>query len=165
MNGDLYSDANAVSADGSIVVGGSDGHAFRWTEATGMIDLGKGVATDISADGSIIVGTGAAGAFYWTQATGMRPLLDVLQSDYGLDMTDWSLESALAISADGRTIVGRGGGPTGSGAWMSGVWLANLMVPEPSSLMLAALVGSGLLLRRRATRSARRLILSNDTRA
>ena len=40
----FYSDASGVSADGSVVVGVSEGangrEAFRWTQATGMVGLG-----------------------------------------------------------------------------------------------------------------------------
>src|SRR5262245_56570228 len=68
--GGFYSRANAVSADGSVVVGNSDsgkgqfGEAFRWTAAGGMVGLGDlpggdfySDATGVSADGSVVVGT------------------------------------------------------------------------------------------------------------
>src|SRR6476659_7767309 len=61
-------------------------------------------------------------------------LSDVLTNDYGLDLTDRYLGKALAMSADGRFIVGRGYSPTGGG-----VWLVDLTVPEPSGLVLRAL--------------------------
>jgi probable HAF family extracellular repeat protein len=38
--GSGYSAAYGVSAEGSVVVGVSDGYAFRWTAAGGMQDLG-----------------------------------------------------------------------------------------------------------------------------
>jgi probable HAF family extracellular repeat protein len=76
--GDLgfHTRANAVSADGSIIVGGPAGpgnHAFIWTSISGIsflddyvIDLGGDLdgwqlvdALDISADGNAIVGIGA----------------------------------------------------------------------------------------------------------
>ena len=56
--------ANAVSANGSVVVGtaldsNGNSRAVRWTAATGLQDLGTlggdwSEATDVSADGSII---------------------------------------------------------------------------------------------------------------
>ena len=77
------SNALAVSADGSVVVGqggGGNGQAFIWTAATGMqtlsavlaaanVDLtgwGLTQATGISADGTVIVGNGT----YGNQGTG-----------------------------------------------------------------------------------------------
>ena len=57
------SEALAVSADGSVVVGYA-GLAFRWTAGTGMVALPRLEAADreveatgVSADGSVVVGT------------------------------------------------------------------------------------------------------------
>lgn len=113
--------AFAVSADGSVVVGdaGFAGltTAFRWTEATGTVNLGvvpadsffgtanASVAESVSADGSVIVGrslsvsTGNLQAFRWTAATGMVGLGAL--SGGGPD------SAAIALSADGSVIVGR----------------------------------------------------------
>ena len=60
----------------------------------------------------VVVGSGQGAngieAFIWDNANGMRSLLDVL-AEQGSDVSDWtSLSNASAISADGRTIVGRG---------------------------------------------------------
>lgn len=74
LPGTTNSGAWAVNADGSIIVGtsveGTNGIAFRWTQATGMQDLGAllakagvnmkgvslGAASGISGDGQFIVG-------------------------------------------------------------------------------------------------------------
>jgi probable HAF family extracellular repeat protein len=103
--------ANAVSADGSVVVGWARNaagkhRAFRWTAARGMQDLGTlggsvSVATGVSADGSVVVGEAenAAGqrrAFRWTAARGMRNL--------GTLGGNWS--AATDVSADGSVVVG-----------------------------------------------------------
>jgi probable HAF family extracellular repeat protein len=108
-----YSAATAVSADGSTVVGYSENteagrHAFRWTEAGGLEDLGdlpfgsdESVATDVSGDGSVIVGAGSAlgaKAFRWTAANGMQELV---QSTL--------LSAASGVSEDGTTTVGFSG--------------------------------------------------------
>src|SRR5262249_34992071 len=68
-----FSEANAASADGSVVVGESDGEAFYWTQARGMRsirdmllhDHGLDItgwrlelASGVSADGKTIVGSG-----------------------------------------------------------------------------------------------------------
>jgi probable HAF family extracellular repeat protein len=63
----LLSSAFGASDDGKVIVGlGWDGcrfaHAFRWEEATGMVDLGSTVsgrssrANDVSGDGRVVVG-------------------------------------------------------------------------------------------------------------
>ena len=119
-----------LSNDGSVIVGQdySPGYyrAFRWTEATGMVHLGNlpsasnGVrAYATSGDGSIIVGgnqisvveTGIS--FIWDEENGMRNLNDVLEIEYGLDLTGWILATATGVSGDGLTIVGNGYNPEG----------------------------------------------------
>jgi probable HAF family extracellular repeat protein len=128
--GSSYSAAQAVSADGRVIVGwsysGFGREAFRWTASEGMVGLGDlpggifySLAFGVSADGSVIVGQSytASGyeAFIWDAGRGMRNLKDVLGTDYGLAdaLNGWTLEDARAISADGLTIVGRGVNPSG----------------------------------------------------
>jgi hypothetical protein len=123
--------ANAVSSDGSVVVGGLDNHqtalfeAYRRTAESGTALLGTCLpnfhsrALAVSGDGSIIVGyvQNNSGfdeqkAFIWDQGHGMRLLQDVLEEDYNFDLSGWKLEEAWAswkatgISQDGSTIVG-----------------------------------------------------------
>ncbi len=127
--------AYAVNANGTVVVGGSISgasnpwyayEAFRWTAETGMVPLGDLPAGDyssearaVSASGSVVVGVSSifpsprTAAFIWTPQRGMRDLRSVLINDYGLNLAGWELASAQAISADGRTIVGRGINPAG----------------------------------------------------
>jgi hypothetical protein len=70
------------------------------------------VAYGASADGSVIVG-GSGVAFLWTAADGVRALKDVLEDDYGLDLSGWGLTVATAVSPDGTVIVGYGTNPQG----------------------------------------------------
>ncbi|MBL7154529.1 MAG: hypothetical protein ISS79_12510 [Phycisphaerae bacterium] len=123
--------ANATSSDGSVVVGGLDNQqtslfeAYRWTAQTGTVLLGTCLpdyhsrALGVSGDGSIIVGyvQNNAGfdeqkAFIWDQGHGMRLLQDVLEDDFGFDLSGWKLAEpwaswkATGISQDGSTIVG-----------------------------------------------------------
>jgi probable HAF family extracellular repeat protein len=153
-----------VSAGGSVVVGTSyddspagSGQAFRWTEGGGMVGLGRlpgsvnfSVASSVSADGSVIVGNSHGVAFLWTEGGGMQSMRDLLIAGGAAGLEDWTLEFALRISADGRTIVGIGRNPTGQ----EQAWVAT--VPEPSSLLLAALgtVALAVVARRPARRSA-----------
>jgi uncharacterized membrane protein len=132
--------AYAVDADGSIVVGGSWSTtvtaAVRWTEDGGVTSF-QPQAGDVYAafyatngDGSIAVGvshsvrppTVAGGhALIWDEARGLR----TLESDLaraGVDVGDWQLVHAYAVSADGRVISGVGTNPNGQAEG----WIARL---------------------------------------
>ena len=123
--------ANATTSDGSVVVGGLDNHdtalfeAYRWTQETGLSLLGTCLpnfhsrALAVSGDGSVVVGyvQNNSGfdeqkAFIWDQKHGMRLLQDVLEDDFGLDLSGWLLDESWAswkatgISEDGLTVVG-----------------------------------------------------------
>lgn len=154
-----YSNATAVSHDGSIVVGNSvsnDGLTQRratvWVGSevsllnTGFA-MGSSSALDVSADGNTIVGTldptnPLTDAFFYPEAViwrdGEFQLLEELLSDkyfLGEDLQGWNLTSATAISDDGTVIVGHGIDPHGKQA----AWVANLAVPEPGSFFLSAM--------------------------
>ena len=122
--------------------------AFRWTEQTGLVNLGllpdgatalpRSAATGVTADGAIVVGTATStrnqGAFLWTEANGMQSLWDVLTTDYGLDLTDWQLTRAEGISADGTALIG-----SGLYQGLHQAWHVQLnAVPEPTALGLLA---------------------------
>ena len=111
LGGSSY--ANGASADGNTVVGssvtaGGDAHAFIWTAAAGMTDLGtlgggSSYASAVSADGRTVVGTSHPGgdsasphAFVWTQAGGMTDL----------GTLGGATSTAADVSADGRVVVG-----------------------------------------------------------
>jgi len=137
--GQPYGVAEAISSDGSVVVGyetwqvpGTDDNPYSYNQAfrfdmrdlpepgvrdfpeqsvvqpLGALFGGSSRANDISADGSIIVGESDGHAFIWDEANGIRNLKYVLETQYGLDLSNWKLTSANSISADGRTIVGDG---------------------------------------------------------
>ncbi len=112
--GGFFSEAQGVSADGSVVVGWSDTastdfEAFRWTVSGGLVGLGdlpggsfdsEAIAT--SADGSVIVGEGTSAsgteAFRWTAGGGMVGLGDLPGGNFR--------SQATATSADGSVVVG-----------------------------------------------------------
>jgi probable HAF family extracellular repeat protein len=107
---DVWSWARGVSADGTVIVGQSNGfsggQAYRWTAAGGLEDLGLGAgatktsATDIASDGTI-VGGGTVGGFnrsmLWTPSAGWENLGTLAGYDN-------SLESD--ISEDGSLVFG-----------------------------------------------------------
>jgi probable HAF family extracellular repeat protein len=126
------SDASGISADGSTIVGeaqDSQGHyrAFRWTAATGMVDLGTlgggnllSNATAASRDGSVVVGyslttssSGSDHAFIWTTKTGMQDLNTLLK---GKIPKGWILQVATDVSEDGAVITGFGISPPPKGS-------------------------------------------------
>ena len=163
--GIVGSDSTAISADGSTVVGWAFGddeisRPFRWTEAGGMQVLGPlpggtttGSAADVSGDGSVVVGTASSGplpgqarAFIWDESHGMRELASVLASDYGLDLSGWTLLSAKAITPDGLTIVGQASHPQ-----LGGNVAYRVVLPEPSGALATVGFLACLLRRRRAS--------------
>jgi uncharacterized membrane protein len=131
-------EATAVSADGEVIVGSSfQGGAFRWTADGGLEIIGGGLPKDVSADGSIIVGEGSNRAIIWDGDLGVRFLQDVIQDDYGIDLSGWVLLTATGISADGNVIVGTGRDPNGT----TRGWI--FAVPEPGTalLLVGGLIG------------------------
>ncbi len=76
--------ARAASFDGSVIVGQSGQRAFRWTQDTGMVDLGTfaddnlgfASAWGVSDDGSTVVGTAATNSgfdvFRWKVGVGLQ---------------------------------------------------------------------------------------------
>ncbi|MEQ8843608.1 MAG: GC-type dockerin domain-anchored protein [Phycisphaerales bacterium] len=126
-------EASGISADGRTIVGWAEQDtqqlAVRWA-ADGIESLGAPApfedarlfAQAASEDGSVIVGWGEAGAeltaFIWTIDAGMRPLKEVLEDDFGLDLTGWSLDLALDVTvhsdSGAAAVVGVGTNPGGA---------------------------------------------------
>jgi len=127
------STANAVNADGSVVVGAGATTvngvgaqlAYRWTSSTGMVALGalpgmyESIANGVSANGAVVVGSSdctnatsclsSPQAFRWTAAHGM----------VGLGFLPGQTSStASAISANGNVVIGNSGGEAVS--WIGG---------------------------------------------
>ena len=108
-----------VSRDGACVVGHQDSgfftpfHAFRWTQATGPVDLGtlnpannanlSSFAMDVTDGCSVVVGVSQVGAaqehaFQWTSGSGMV--------DLGSPTGPSRFSRALGVSGTGEVIVG-----------------------------------------------------------
>lgn len=134
-----YAEAFGTTATGHVSVGTASspnterlfgvGEAVYWigSDPTALGDLPGGVfkstAYAISDDATVIVGQGTSAigneAFLWTQADGMRRLKDVIEDDFGIDLTGWTLSVARDVSAAGDAIVGWGTNPSGQQeAWL-----------------------------------------------
>jgi probable HAF family extracellular repeat protein len=141
------SDAGGISADGQVIVGemqiGGPYLAFRWTAATGMVnlgDLGGGLsrADATNGDGSVVVGhsltsgsTSSDHAFIWTARCGMLDLQTVLQNQGAKIPRGWILQVATDVSEDGTVITGWGVSPPlqGSKFGQTEPWRATLPTP------------------------------------
>lgn len=135
-------EATVVSSDGSQIGGqavdATGFHAFYFTDASGLISLGtvSGIPTDesvangLSEKGKVVGWSGdpfwgTPEAFIWNAANptkSMRSLTKVLKSQGAQIPKGIYLTNALAISADGTTIVG---------TWLDnsynqGTWMAHL---------------------------------------
>jgi len=125
-----------VNADGSVVVGMRQGagvaSVFRWTEATGMVDLSIGVPGALPAttrSGATVAATLRSRAHVWRSDTGVvKPVHGVLQ---GIVPDGWVLPEAHGISADGRTVIGRGPNPRGQSQGWAAVLGPHCTAPEP----------------------------------
>lgn len=116
--------ARDANYDGSVIVGTSatpnGTRAFRWSDSTGLVDLGlfpdgtSSGAQAVSADGSVIVGDGGTDggrvAMLWTEDTGMVKLSELLGDAIPVG---WQLTSATDISAEGTIIAGQAMNPEG----------------------------------------------------
>jgi probable HAF family extracellular repeat protein len=124
--------ATGISDDGTTVVGSSSppasrAHAFRWTAATGMVDLGVAApndssgATGVSGDGSVVAGTASSSfsltteAFHVTPAGGIQGLGRLVGDTHS---------DAYGIDASGDVVVGSSSSnvtPQSAVFWFRGV--------------------------------------------
>jgi uncharacterized membrane protein len=151
--------ATDVNADGTVIVGNSEGvyETWRWTEATGQVLLGRssvavlgvGAGTpDVSADGTRVSATilGADSTYVtqglWTEGSGWQETMPPIPPDGGL--LDNAYGSAWGLSGDGVTLVGlywRPGQPGGSAhacRWTSATGVVDLGSDGGSSRANAA---------------------------
>jgi uncharacterized membrane protein len=154
-----HSVATAISSDGHTVVGqvsrqinsanytnfGYAQHAFRWTEALGMQDLGPttSTASGVSGDGSVVIGQLANnGAFRWNLSNASTGGGVVTQLSA---VPTTAFARAIAISSDGITIVGDStaggvGMPTLPVRWVAGGPPQSIGVPAGMVSATAAAV-------------------------
>lgn len=139
LPGHDVSNAQAVSADGSFIVGTSYLHtdetntirAWRWTAAGGMVSLGvAGTATGsrgfgVSGDGTVVVGgllnaSGGVGAFQWSPGGGMIAIP--------------ALTIATGVSGDGSTLIASSLLPAvGTSSYFAYQTASGITVPDPTT--------------------------------
>jgi len=142
-----------ISADGSVIVGNDiNFDTVRWTEATGIVPLGRGTSglgigagsPDISDDGTRISATITtddglhATQGIWTEGVGWEALMPPPPADGGL--LDNAYGSAWGLSGDGNHVVGLywrpgHGGPGGTGSAHATISDATGMVVSLGSSM------------------------------
>lgn len=107
-----------ISADGRAITG----HGYIWREREGTSAIPELTNPDsfvqahaISGNGQVVAGVTLFGPFVWTEATGTRLIKDILETDYGLDLTGWLLSSVWynGVNFDGTVIVGEAQNPNG----------------------------------------------------
>jgi probable HAF family extracellular repeat protein len=124
---DMPGEALAANSNGSVIVGaasltGRGHHAYLYSDATGVQDLGiigddpfglsQSVANGVSDNNTVIgwVGDifyGAPQGFVWTPDGGMVFVKDYLASQGVTVPDEWYIFSVTAVSADGKTIGGQ----------------------------------------------------------
>ncbi len=125
LNAGNVGEAWNASTDGSVVVGIDNGNLFRWTQAGGLVSLGKlpdAVAADdatgvsVSADGNTIVGFCGDSffgtpfrAFIWRPGAGVVELKSLLVALGAAQAGNFGLSQASEVSDDGKTIAGIAG--------------------------------------------------------
>jgi uncharacterized membrane protein len=134
----------AANADGTRIAGWDSGNAMVWAwngsawdaQTIGFFTAShSGRANAISDDGSVVAGQCSLGslppfttsALYWTQATGPVELKPYLESLGTVGMTNYALNRIIAMTPDGRTLLGVG--TTGIAAFPN----ASFMVTFPDS--------------------------------
>ncbi len=122
-------DPLGISADGTVLAGSilsrdlqcgpdllgcrSDISAFRWTEATGRVELTPGTGSRtllLSQNGALVVGMaydGDPALFTWTAERGARNLRAELQAAR-VNLSGWELHEPHALAANARVLTGHG---------------------------------------------------------
>lgn len=107
-------DAAGVNGGGYCVLGGSATEAIAWSATEGMRFIGAGTAIEnvkgVSDDGRILVGDNSNVASLW-EAGVPRPVKDLLPLSVSERAAEWNLDEALAVSADGKVVIGRASRP------------------------------------------------------
>jgi uncharacterized membrane protein len=133
MQSQVGGGATGITADGTKVVGNynsttGENRAYVYSTATGM-SISVTAPGDtysygdaISDDGTTVAGHGNFGA--WLSTNGAAPVLvGTTLAGFGVDLTGFSLDSIVDVSADGKVVVGIGSTP---GTFGQEGWIAVL---------------------------------------
>jgi uncharacterized membrane protein len=113
---------HGTDGDGSVIVGFTDRHAFRWTAVGGTQSLGAlfSDAHDVSSDGAVVVGESDGEAFRWSEADGLQ----------GLGILPGATRSrANAIAGGAEVIVGFSVPPARAFRWTPAAGMQDLGSP------------------------------------
>lgn len=134
-----YGEVNAISEDGSLIVGFCTGQGnnelegFTWTEEGGLVGLGvppntnmwkRSWAFDYAENGDVLgqylnMGmTGWKACIKTDETDGLFVDLNEYLEDLGMDLQGWDLMKGHCISDDGSVMAGTGIGPEGFGTWV-----------------------------------------------
>jgi probable HAF family extracellular repeat protein len=150
----LLSTVIGGNADGSVLVGLAwngcrIARAFRWTEATGMVDLGSSVenhssrADGVSGDGRVVVGWQEQPTGFWQAAKWIDGKQTIITGPEGL------IGPANAANSDGSIIVGDNCRPSTQSDQSAWIWTARdgvqcLPLPRPRFAREGFFTGLGL---------------------
>jgi probable HAF family extracellular repeat protein len=154
--GGTSSFATAINASGqvvgqSLISGNATSHAFLYSNGN-MTDLGalggdSSIAYGVNDSGQVVgdytLDDGASSAFIYANGS-MMDLNNFIPASSG-----WTVTGAYAINDTGEILGASSGGET--------ILLTPVDVPEPGSISLLAVIGYGLLARRRAARQKQEL--------
>jgi uncharacterized membrane protein len=123
-----YAVGEMTTAEGVVGYVWSLERGLEWLGLSPFGTTTETFAYGVSEGGTTVVGSGPTGwlsrATVWDRANGWRNLKLVLLTEYGItEANAWTMHDAIAVSADGLTIAGRGVNPCSS----DDIWLVRLL--------------------------------------
>jgi len=93
-------------------VGNADDSMARWQDGAPEVfrepvTQPLSGATRVSSDGTVVIGSQQFVPLIWTREQGVRRLADLL-GELGADLDGWRLGPAVALSDDGKSVLGLG---------------------------------------------------------
>ncbi len=128
-----YAVGEISAAEGNVGYVWSRERGLEWLGLSPFGTTTETFAYGVSEGGTTVVGSGPTGwlsrATVWDRANGWRNLKLVLLTEYGItEANAWTMKDAIAVSADGLTIAGRGVNPCS----LTDIWLVRLLPQTPN---------------------------------